>query len=552
VTVPHPDLVRLTGALAQAEPARGILLVDSRFQESFHPYADVFRRVRALARQFREQGVGPGDRVLIPLATDMTAIGSFLALVHLGALPFSVTAPLIGQDREAHRRQMVRLIAMHGVSRLLETPDLAGIAGAYPEAPAEMALRAAPPTPEELADDRPVPAHAVAPDDVAFVQFSSGSTSHPKGVRITHRGLVTNVGLIADTDRRTARSVWVSWLPLYHDMGLVGGLLSNFVHQNPLVLMHPRCFVTRPVSWLSAVSRHRGTVTAIPNFALDICTSRISDEQLEEAALDLSSFRFIYNGSEPVRVGSLRRFEARFTRHGYVPGSVYPVYGMAETTLITSAPAFGEPEVVRRVEGMEVPSVGYPLGDFDAQVRADDGRALGAGEVGEIHLRGTCVTPGYLETGGGAAGLIRDGWLSTGDLGMLDEAGRLYITGRKKDLIIVQGRNFYGHDVAATVEEGLSLRPGTAYVFSTDVDDEERVVVMIAAAKGGGEEGGGPPADPAVLRDRVRDVVLREFGLVVHDVHLVQRLPKTTSGKIARHTAQKMYEEATRQGGFRR
>jgi len=533
----YRDFVGLIQSLEGTDPAKGILLLDSRFQESFHSYADLFRRTRAMARQFRAQGLTPGQRVVIPLATDVDTIASFLALVYLGAVPFSVTAPLIGQDREAHRRQMVRLINVHKVDRLLVSEDLAGIAGAYEEAPAAMALTATSPTAEERADERGVEPAAVAEDDTAFVQFSSGSTSQPKGVRITHRGIVNNIGLIVSADRRTAESVWVSWLPLYHDMGLIGGLLTNFVLKNPLVLMHPRCFVSRPIAWLQAISRHRGYVTAIPNFALDICTQRITDEQLAETPLDLSSFRYIFNGSEPVRPSSLRRFEERFGPHGFVRGSIQPVYGMAEATLIVSAPSLDEPEIVRRIEGMDVPSVGYPLGDFEVQIRDDEGTHLPAERVGEIHIRGTSVTPGYLETGGGTSGLIKDGWLATGDLGMLDPEGRLYITGRKKDLLIVQGRNFYGHDIAACIEDARGFRTGSVYVFSIDREGQEAVIVMLALPK--------PEADdPRTLRAEIQKLVMREFGLAVHDVHVVSRIPKTTSGKIVRHLCQQMYLEA--------
>ncbi len=546
MTESYRDGIDLIGSLQDADPAKGILLVNSRFQESFHPYTDLFRRTRALARQFRTQGVRRGHRVLTPLATDIDAIASFLALVYVGAVPFSVPSPLIGQDREAYRRHMIRLIQVHKVDRLIDSEDLAGIAGVHAEAPAGMALGARSPTAGEMDDATPVEPAAIEPDDVVFVQFSSGSTSWPKGVRIAHRGLLHNLGLIVENDRRTRDSVWVSWLPLYHDMGLVGGLLTNFVLKNALVLMHPRCFITRPIAWLVAITRHRGTVTAIPNFALDICTERITEEQLRDQPLDLGTFRYIYDGSEPVRVSSIRRFEKKFERFGFVPGSVYPVYGMAEATLIISAPRFEAPEVVRRIDGMEVPSVGYPLGDFELQIRDDDGGVLGPEQVGEIHIRGASVTPGYLEAGGGAPCPIRDGWLATGDLGSLDREGRLYITGRKKDLLIIRGRNFYGHDIAACIEEGLRLRTGSVYVFSIDHEDQEVVIVMMAVPKAGGDETG-DRSERATDLDRLRGDVLRivhdEFGLAVHDVHWVQRIPKTTSGKIVRHVCQQMYLE---------
>jgi len=185
---PYRDFVALIESLRDADPAKGIVMVSLRLQESFTSYADLYRRTRAYARQFRAKGVRPGDRVVIPLATNLETIASFLALVTIGAVPFSVTEPLLGQDREAHRRQIVRLIRAYGVHRLFVSEELSAIAGAYPDVPAEMALAAIPPSPAELADETLFSPASVGPDDVAFVQFSSGSTSQPKGVRITHRG----------------------------------------------------------------------------------------------------------------------------------------------------------------------------------------------------------------------------------------------------------------------------------------------------------------------------------------------------------------------------
>jgi len=230
----------------------------------------------------------------------------------------------------------------------------------------------------------------------------------------------------------------------------------------------------------------------------------------------------------------------KFGPHGFVPGSIQPVYGMAEATLIISAPKLDEPEIIRRIEGMDVPSVGYPLGDFEVEIKDDGGAVLPAERVGEIHIRGTSVTPGYLESGGNVGGLLPGGWLATGDLGMLDLEGRLYITGRKKDLLIVQGRNFYGHDIAACIEETRGLRTGSVYVFSIDREGQEAVIVMLSLPKADADANAG---DPRTLRAEIQTLVIREFGLAVHDVHVVARIPKTTSGKIVRHICQQMYLE---------
>lgn len=537
------DLVEVIHGLADADASRGIHLVDSRFEVRFHPYRELFWNAMARARSFRARGVQRRDAVLLPMSTDLDTIASFLGLVVLGAVPFSVSLPLMGQDPDAHRRHLARLAAAFDVRWWCCPVEIgAGFEGV----PADRVLCAGGEVgAERLGGPLPEPAQ-VAPDDVAFVQFSSGSTSQPKGIPITHRSLLYNLSLIVDNDRRSEGSVFVSWLPLYHDMGLVGGLLTNFMCPNTLVLMPPKCFIARPIFWLDAITRFRGTVTAIPNFALDVCTQRISDEQLRDSRPDLGSLRYVYNGSEPVRPASIRRFEERLGRFGFVPGSIYPVYGMAEATLIVSAPPFEHPETVRTFEGRAVPSVGYPLGDFQVEIRDEDGRRLGADRVGEIHLRGTSVTRGYLGSQGEAAGRGADGWLATGDLGFLDAEGRLYVTGRKKDLLIVQGQNFYGHDIAACVEEGLGLRPGTVHAFSVEGEEAESVVVMVAVPRPRSREtagGQGPSVDPDRLRADVYKLILREFGLAVRDVHLVQRLPKTTSGKIMRHECLRMYVE---------
>jgi fatty-acyl-CoA synthase len=568
------DCVELVAGLSGADPERGIVLVDPRLRETSHPYAEVFRRVRALARRFRSQGVRQGQKVLVALPTEIDSVCSFLALIYVGAVPYSISSPLLGQDREAHRRQVLNLVGLHRVDRLLCCRDLGGIAGTSPEAPEEMALALPSPAPEELRDDRSVEPASVAPDDVAFVQFSSGSTSHPKGVQITHRNLLYNLGLVVENDRRTERSVTVSWLPLYHDMGLVGGLLSNLVLRNPLVLMDPMCFIARPVNWLAAISRWGGTVSPVPNFALDLCNDRVTEEQMREGAVRLGSLQYVYVGAEPVHARTVRRFEERFRRHGLAPGRLYPVYGMAETTLIVTAPAPDESLVTKEIEGVDVPSVGRPLGDFELQVRDEKGKALPAGRPGEICLRGSSLTPGYVPAQGPQAGSIRGGWLATGDLGLFDEDGRLYVTGRKKDLIICQGRNFHGHDIAACIEELPYVRRGRVFVFGVSVGQREEVVVMMAPPRkraGESREGspgpGGPSAWPRPLRvlvralanllrrpggedlspdletfrTRIRKLVLREFGLRIHEVLIVPRLPKTTSGKFERHRCLEIY-----------
>lgn len=519
-------MVQLVGTLENARDDRGIYLIGPGFDETFHSYNEIHRRVLQAAGRFNEQGVRPGQRVLLALDAEIETICAFLALIYMGAVPFSVPPPLMGQDRDVHRRRIGDLVDGFNVEHVLSTRTLSGVSE------------------DRMLDGRSEgpsagtpPAHTVEPDDVAIVQFSSGTTANPKGVQITHRNLVYNTNLFVENDRRTEDSVWVSWLPLCHDMGLVGGLLTNFLCRNTLVLMHPRCFVARPISWLDAVSRHRGTVTATPNFGLDMCTNKITDQQLEEHAIDLGTFRYIYNGSEPVRAVTMRRFVEKFEKFGFVPDSIRPGYGMAEATLMISISGYEEGVVTRWIDGTEVPAVGYPCGDFEIRIRNDEGADLETDRVGEIWIRGTSVTPGYLGMPGEPTGVIRDGWLATGDLGLLDEGGRLFITGRKKDLIIYHGRNFYGHEIAARICELPFIKAGKVHVFGTEVDGREEIVVMMVAP----EPGQAFADDPAGYQNEVRRLVMREFGIAVHDFCIVPEILKTTSGKVARHRCEEVY-----------
>jgi fatty-acyl-CoA synthase len=229
---------------------------------------------------------------------------------------------------------------------------------------------------------------------------------------------------------------------------------------------------------------------------------------------------------------------------------------MSETTLLLSAPGYEQSVVSREIEGMRVPSVGYPLGDSTAQIRGEDDSVLGRDRIGEIFLRGTSVTPGYLSASGQDGVGIRDGWLATGDLGLLDEEGRLYITGRKKDLIIYLGRNYYGHDIAARIETLPQVKTGQVYVFGTESGEREKIVVMTGRPRGSGNAGsaGGGKRSPdqstkngVDLEDyeaSIRRLVIREFGLPVDDVVIVPGIPKTTSGKISRHICERLYRES--------
>lgn len=568
-------LVELLEGMRDIHPDRGIRLVSSHFREVYYPYRELYRRILFHADHLLRQDIEAGQKVVVPLTTDVDVIGSFLALIWIGAVPVSVSGQLAGQDRGAYIRQVLSLRERFGFDRVLTDralgEALAEDVGFDPRLTAD-------PYPPELDPDRTaprVPAARARPDDLAFVQFSSGSTGDPKGVQITHRNLCTNLKLIVDNDERTERDVGLTWLPLYHDMGLVGGFLSNLVHHNALVLLNPVCFLMKPVTWLDYASRYRCTISAAPNFAFDMCNTRIRDQHLETRRPDLGSLTYIYNGSEPIHPDVVEGFYERFGPYGLRRGVVHPVYGMAEATLIVTAPPRGAEILVRDVDGQRVVCVGRPLGDFQLRIADEAGRELPSEVVGEIQVRGSSVTPGYYGKLQDDGERFREGWLRTGDLGLLDGEGRLFVTGRIKDLIIVNGRNYYAHDIAAKIEELPFVRRGKTHVFGYNLAGREEVIVMTVPETSmttgirakldelkrflTTEPGSWllkrlgqrleefirtmNPEDMELLKEAVKQYLLREFGLPIHDVFLVSKIPRTSSGKVRRHECEAMYEE---------
>lgn len=568
-------LIDLVEGARDVHPARGLRIVSPRFRENYYSYAELYRRVLFQADHLRRQGIEPGQHVVVPVTTQIDVVSSFLALAWLGAVPVSVSGQMAGQDRAAYFQRIKQLIGRFRLDRLLVDRTLEEAAARDGSFDPRLTLD---PYSEAVDPDREppdVPPERPDPDDVAFIQFSSGSTSDPKGIQITHRNICHNLRTIVENDGRSEESSVVAWLPLYHDMGLVGCFLTPFVHYHPVILLHPVCFLMKPVTWLDYVSRYRCTTTAVPNFAVDMCNTRIRDHQLESRKPDLGSLEYVYDGSEPVSAEAIERFYERFEPYGLRRGVVHPVYGMAEATLLVTAPEPGESMTTRDVEGVKVVSVGRAKGGCEVRIADDEGRMLAPGMIGEVILKGPSLSPGYYQQEAENRRRFVDGWFRTGDLGVLDDEGRLYVTGRIKDLIIVNGKNFYAHDIAAKLEELPFLRRGKTHVFSFDLGEREEVVVMTvlesrmtsAIHKKLGElktfltsEQGSwllgrlgekaehfirnmSPGDYDSLKDGIKHFLLREFGLPIHDVFIVPSIPKTTSGKIRRSECEALYRE---------
>ena len=405
------------------------------------------------------------------------------------------------------------------------------------------------------------------PEDVAFLQYTSGSTSMPKGVVVTHEALVHNSELIREYMGHTEDLRMVSWLPLFHDMGLIGNVLQPLWTGGDGVLMSPMAFIKRPAKWLRAISTFRGTTNGGPNFAYDLCTRRIRDDECE--GLDLSSWRVAFNGAEPVRADTLEAFGARFARHGFDPVAFYPCYGMAEATLIVTGARLEKPPrelVVQRdalQRGLVAPAtdesglrlVSSGIARLDRTVLIVDPqtcRPLAPGEVGEIWVGGPSLPTGYWgnaeasqETFAARPVGSDEPHMRTGDLGFVDD-DELYVTGRLKDVVIVGGRNHYPQDIERTAEEAhVAVRPGCVAAFSYEDDDAgaERVVVVLGVGQGAAGVGEAAASKRAEVVKAVRAAVAADHGITLDDVVLVgpNAVPKTSSGKLRRGACRTTY-----------
>jgi fatty-acyl-CoA synthase len=451
----------------------------------------------------------------------------------------------VDQTRGRVRRSDARLLAIDA--------DLAPFLEPQPGDPATVGIDELTAAGARLGEDR-AEAAPHDPDRLAILQFTSGSTSEPKGVMVPHRVFCANLDGIAQRGRLDVdHDVLVSWLPLYHDMGLVGVLGTTMTTATDLVLGAPQDFTSRPARWMEWISTYGGTVTAGPNFAYALAARSLA----RSAPLDLSRLRIALNGAEPIDPATMAAFIAAGERHGLDPGAVFPAFGMAEVAIAGTFPEPGSglrtDRVDRRVLETERYAAPAPEGADHAkdyarlgtpvaglEIRVVDpasGAELGEREVGELEFSGTSVSPGYYHDPEATAATFHDGWLRTGDLAYVVD-GELVICGRIKDVIIAGGRNIFPEDIerAAAAVEGV--RPGNVVVFGVETKrGEGMVIVAETRLEGAGE------AEWAAIRRELSQVARRVTGLPPHDVILLPpgSLPKTSSGKLQRSLARQRF-----------
>jgi 1-acyl-sn-glycerol-3-phosphate acyltransferase len=537
----HPHLVgiRLVGAAAESDT-------------DDITYGSLMDQASACARGLVAEGLGRGERVAIMLPTGRDYFVVFVGALLAGGVPVPIYPPARPEVLEEHVRRQARLLSDAGASVLVTLSDALLIARLVKlQVPTIRVVR----TRQMLAEvgSGYEPLRACAADDIALIQYTSGSTGDPKGVVLTQRQVLANIramGVAADV---SSSDVFVSWLPLYHDMGLIGAWHAASVYFGMLlVAMSPLDFLARPASWLEALTRYSGTLSAAPNFAYQSCVDRIGDDQLER--FDLSSWRLAFNGSEPVSARTIERFVDRFSRCGFRREAMCPAYGLAEVGVGAAFTPLGSGPRVDSVSrhalahsGRAVPvsasesgaicfvSCGTALPGYEIRVSGTAGRELPDRHEGRVECRGPSVTTGYFGRPEASREMFRRGWLDTGDLGYVAD-GDLFLTGRAKDLIIRAGRNLHPEELEQELGELSGLhREGVAVFASVDPSrGTERLIVAAETAS----------VDTEELRTAITRRVVELLGTGPDDVVLVGpgTLPRTASGKIRRAAARQAFE----------
>jgi len=545
-TVRFADFPTLTAALdfaAQGETGVNLYSLRGELVEAL-PYAGLREQAMILAHRLLATGVASGDTVGLIAETDGDFVRAFFACQYAGLAPAPLPLPAPLGGREAYIEQVARMLASARASILIGPTSMAAW---LPEIAAKAPLSFSgtlADLPEAATGDLPV----IEPDRTCYLQFSSGSTRFPTGVVVTHRALMANaVAITRDGLKVRPDDRAISWLPLYHDMGLIGFLLSPMTSQMTVDLLPTGAFVRRPLMWLDLMTKNGGTISYSPTFGYELCARRAEAASIEH--LDLSRWRSAGLGGDMIRTGPLRAFAERFKAVGFSDTAFVASYGMAEATLALSMSPLGEGlkvetlDVERLEQGLAVISTdterardfarnGPALPHHELQVRGEDGEVLPERGVGRIFARGPSLMRGYFEQPEETARVLSaDGWLDTGDLGFLTE-GEIVITGRGKDLIILNGRNIWPQDLEWTAEAEIeSLRSGDVAAFSTPGVGEEIVVVLVQAR-------GGDVDSRKALAEKVA-TVLRVRHSVEVQVHLVgaHALPQTSSGKLSRSKA---------------
>ncbi|MGW8136812.1 fatty acyl-AMP ligase [Sphingomonas zeae] len=533
-----------------ASGARGLNFHDARGTLTRpYPFAELREDALACARRLIASGVKPEERIALVAETGPEFAALFFGVVYAGAWPVPLPLPTSFGGRDSYIEQLRVQLASCDPKMLIFPPELAQMASAAAQAAGvegidwdSFATREAP--------ESTLP--QASPDAIAYLQYSSGSTRFPHGVAITHHALLNNLAAhshgmkIQDSDR------CISWLPWYHDMGLVGCFLSPIANQVSTDYLKTEDFARRPLAWLDMISRNPGTsVSYSPTFGYDICARRISSQTKASDRFDLSRWRLAGNGADMIRPDVMQSFVDAFADAGFQATAFLPSYGLAEATLAVSIMPPGEGIRVELVEetqlsggarGTDRPqrfraivNCGKPARDMEIQIREEDGTPLPDGAIGKVWCKGPSVMVGYFRDQEATDACLVDGWLDTGDMGYMSK-GYIYIVGRAKDMIIVNGRNHWPQDIEWAVEQLPGFKAGDIAAFAiTTPGGEETPAVLVQCRSSDDEE-------RARLRDEIRERVRAVTGMnCVIELIPPRTLPRTSSGKLSRAKARNLY-----------
>ena len=516
-------------------------------------YGGLWKAANAVAQGLVASGIGRGDTVALMLPTGSAFFQTFLGAMLVGAVPVPLYPPLRWSEIEEHVRGRAAILANCVAKMLVTVPEAMFFGRVARQILPE--LRAVVSVDDLRIAGEKARVTPVYGSDTAMLQYTSGSTGDPKGVILSHDNLLANIRIMGAAAKVTSQDRFVSWLPLYHDMGLIGAWLATMYFAVPLVLMSPTSFLANPARWLRAIHRYGGTISAGPNFAYEIAASKIRDEDVE--GLDLHAWRIAFNGAEPVRAATLGRFATRFARYGFDRRALTPVYGLAESAVGLAFPPLGRGPLIERIDALalarngnavlvtdatrsviETVSCGSPLAGYDLRVVDDGGREAPERREGRIEFRGPSATVGYYRNAEATATLFHDGWLDTGDVGYI-ATGELFLTSRAKDLIKRGGHNIHPYDLEAAVGDIAGIRKGCVAVFGTPdrTSGTDRVIVVA-------ETNHTETAARAALRDRIMALSAIHLGGPADEVRLVRArtVLKTSSGKIRRAACRALYE----------
>ncbi|MEW5964599.1 MAG: AMP-binding protein [Pseudomonadota bacterium] len=534
----------------------------SEANERVITYGELDRAALEAAAGLQERGVQSGDRVAIMLPTGAEFFFTFFAISMAGAIPVPIYPPFRRSQVEDHMRRQAGILRNAQASLLVTTDEIRPMGGLLKGMSED--LRAVV-TFDDLCRSgvlaAPMPAAA---GTTALIQYTSGSTGDPKGVMLTHANLLANVRAMGEAMQASSQDSFVSWLPLYHDMGLIGAWLGCLYFGAPTAIMPPLSFLASPARWLWSIHRHRATLSAAPNFAFELCLKNVRDEDIR--GLDLSSLRMVVNGAEPVSPRTISRFTERFGAFGFPSRAMAPVYGLAESSVGLAFPPVGRRPIVDRVvrmalarDGIAIPAdekddtalefvaCGRPLPRHQIRIVDEAGSELPDRRQGRLEFKGPSATAGYFRNEERTRALFHGSWLDSGDLAYIAD-GDVFLTGRVKDMIIRGGRNIYPHELEEAVGGIEGIRKGCVVAFASRDEraGTERLVVM--AETRFAEE-----PDRRRLETEIAEASLSLLEMPPDEIVLLRprTIPKTSSGKIRRSAARALYEKGALDGSDR-